>query len=159
MRIAVTGHMGLPRRTVELVEDALRKELAPLGARGGLAGVTCLAEGADQIFAGLILALEGELEVVVPARKYREGLPSSSWAQYDDLFGQATSVHYVGHEESTPQAHMDASIYMVKRADRLMAVWDGQPSRSYGGTADVVAYAKESGVPLTVVWPSGASRD
>lgn len=32
-------------------------------------------------------------------------------------------------------------------ADELFAVWDGEPARAYGGTADVVAYARQYGTP------------
>ena len=45
------------------------------------------------------------------------------------------------------------------RSSVLVAVWDGQPSRGLGGTADVVAYARQRSVPVTVTWPEGASRD
>jgi hypothetical protein len=38
---------------------------------------------------------------------------------------------------------------MVDEADELYAVWDGKRARSYGGTADVVAYAREHGTALT----------
>jgi hypothetical protein len=54
---------------------------------------------------------------------------------------------------------MDASTAMVCSADRLIAVWDGLPARAFGGTADVVDYARHVGVPVTVVWPAGAYRD
>jgi len=54
---------------------------------------------------------------------------------------------------------MEASSVMLAHADRLFAVWDGQPARGYGGTADVVAEARQRGVPVTVIWPEGASRD
>jgi hypothetical protein len=54
---------------------------------------------------------------------------------------------------------MAASKLMVDEADELYAVWDGQPARSYGGTADVVAYAREHGIPVRVIWPAGAQRD
>jgi hypothetical protein len=47
----------------------------------------------------------------------------------------------------------------VGLADRLIVVWDGQPARAYGGTADVVAYADRVGVPVRIVWPEGATRD
>lgn len=40
---------------------------------------------------------------------------------------------------------------MVDKADELYAVWDG-------GTADVVAYAREHGTPVRVIWPDGAQR-
>jgi hypothetical protein len=54
---------------------------------------------------------------------------------------------------------MDASIEMLQRADRLFAVWDGLPARSFGGTADVVDHARVLGLPVTVIWPEGATRE
>jgi hypothetical protein len=48
---------------------------------------------------------------------------------------------------------------MIQQADRLFAVWDGKPARGYGGTADVVAYARERDIPLVVIWPDGEKRD
>ncbi|WP_041624991.1 hypothetical protein [Stackebrandtia nassauensis] len=44
------------------------------------------------------------------------------------------------------------------RRDQLIAVWDGQPARGYGGTADVVDYARDHGIDVTVIWPEGAKR-
>jgi hypothetical protein len=48
---------------------------------------------------------------------------------------------------------------MLGQADELWAVWDGRPARGYGGTADVVARARDSGIPVRVIWPAGARRD
>ena len=48
---------------------------------------------------------------------------------------------------------MEASRAMLARADHLFAVWDGKPARGYGGTADVVAEARQRGVPVTAIWP------
>jgi hypothetical protein len=31
-------------------------------------------------------------------------------------------------------------------------------SRAYGGTADVVANARERGIPVRIIWPDGAER-
>ncbi len=53
---------------------------------------------------------------------------------------------------------MAASRLMVDEADELFAVWDGEPARAFGGTADVVAYAREHGTPVRVIWPDGAQR-
>ena len=47
---------------------------------------------------------------------------------------------------------------MLATADRLLAVWNGQPARGPGGTADVAAYAGSRHIPVTVVWPAGAYR-
>ncbi len=53
---------------------------------------------------------------------------------------------------------MEASNAMLDRADRLFAVWDGKPARGYGGTADVVSEARKRGLPVTIIWPEGATR-
>ncbi len=61
--------------------------------------------------------------------------------------------------ESNSQAHQSGSEIVVGLSDQMIAVWDGQPARGYGGTADVVAYADRVGVPVRSVWPEGATRD
>jgi hypothetical protein len=48
---------------------------------------------------------------------------------------------------------------LVGLVDEVIAIWDGQPARGYGGTADVVRYAENVGVAVRVVWPEGAVRD
>ena len=158
VRIAITGHRGLPADTVRLVDDAVRSALAEHDAER-LTGISCLADGADQIFARAVVALGGALEVVVPARRYREGLPAESHPEYDDLMRHAVRVHRLDFVESTPESHMEASRFMLEKADELYAVWDGRPARGYGGTADVVAEARARGVPVRVIWPQGARRD
>jgi hypothetical protein len=68
-------------------------------------------------------------------------------------------VHQLSFIQPTTRAYMTASEFMVGRADELWAVWDGQPARGHGGTADVVAYARHRGVPVRRVWPDGARRE
>jgi hypothetical protein len=158
MRIAITGHRGLPAATERLVDRAIREQLAAYPG-DDLVGVSNLADGADQLFARAVLDAGGQLEVIVPAAKYRDGLPESAHATYDALLSRATSVHHLDRIESDEGAHMEASRAMLNRADRLFAVWDGKPARGYGGTADVVVEARDRGIPVTVIWPEGASRD
>lgn len=43
------------------------------------------------------------------------------------------------------ECQMNASRAMIGLADELFAVRDGQLARGYGGTADVLAYAREHG--------------
>nr|BFF01852.1 hypothetical protein GCM10020241_35270 [Streptoalloteichus tenebrarius] len=121
--------------------------------------MSCLADGADTLFAQAVLDLGGTLVVVVPARAYRDNLPESHHATYDDLLARASKVVRLEHVDSTAEAHMKASLRMLDIADHLIAVWDGLPARGYGGTADVVQAAQERGLPVTVVWPPGAHRD
>jgi hypothetical protein len=156
-RIAISGHRGLSPEVEALIEQAIRAELSNF-AVDDMVGISCLADGADQIFARALVDLGGQLEVVVPAARYRDALPESAHAGYDELISHAVAVHRLAYVESTAQSHMQASIDMLKHADLLFAVWDGLPARSFGGTADVVSHAREIGVPVTVIWPEGAQR-
>ncbi|WP_233290319.1 hypothetical protein [Kitasatospora sp. MBT66] len=98
------------------------------------------------------------LEVVVPAERYREGLPEWHHPVYDRLLRDASEQHRTGRVESDEAAHMAGSELLVGQVDRLIAVWDGLPARGFGGTADVVAHARRLGVPVQVLWPAGARR-
>ncbi|MFI9029927.1 hypothetical protein [Streptomyces sp. NPDC053560] len=158
MRLGITGHRGLPARVERLIRGELAAQVQQYDA-AVLTGLSCIADGPDAWFAEAVLDHGGRIEVVVPAEQYRSGLPESHHATYDKLLAQAVEVHSTGMQESTSQAHMAGSEILVGLADRLVAVWDGKPARGYGGTADVVAYARRMGVPVDVVWPLGASRD
>ncbi|GAA2850461.1 hypothetical protein GCM10010517_07920 [Streptosporangium fragile] len=157
IRIAVSGHRGLPAETVALVSEAIRESLA--GHAPAITGLSCLADGADQIFARAVITLGGTLEAVIPARRYREGLPAETRHEYDALLGLAERVHELEFVDSTPESHMAAGCLMLDHADELFAVWDGRPARGYGGTADVVAEARRRGMNVRVIWPEGARRD
>src|SRR6266581_2645784 len=156
-RIAVSGHRGLNARTTHLIDEAIRETLS--GYQADVTGMSCLADGADQIFARAVIDLGGKLEAIIPAEEYRQGLPAEAHAEYDYLLARAVSVHLLPFIESTSESHMAASKLMVDEADELYAVWDGKPARAYGGTADVVAYAHNHEVPVQVIWPDGAERD
>ncbi|HET6215168.1 MAG TPA: hypothetical protein VFE14_20050, partial [Micromonosporaceae bacterium] len=101
IRIAVSGHRDLTPEVASLIDQAVRAELATY--RGAeLLGMSCLASGADQIFARAVLAVGGQLEVYVPAAQYRARLPDEAKPGYDDLISEAVAVHRFDHEESTP---------------------------------------------------------
>src|SRR5215475_11972158 len=148
-RIAISGHRGLPAPTARLADQAIRAELAQHAP--DVTGISCLADGADQIFARAVTDLGGTLEAVIPATGYRDGLPADSHPGYDDLLARAAAVRRLPFTESTSESHMAASKLMVDEADELYAVWDGKPARGYGGTADVVDYAREHGTPVRVI--------
>ena len=157
-RIGISGHRGLPGQTQKLVDAPLREVLVP-HAGPDLVGISSLAGGPDQLFARAVLDLEGVLEIVVPAEHYRDSLDREEQDGYDELIATAGHVERLPFVESTSEAHLAAGQTIVDRSDLLIAVWDGQPSRGPGGTADTVAYARDHRVPVTVVWPQGATRE
>ncbi|RKT86506.1 hypothetical protein SAMN05421805_106159 [Saccharopolyspora antimicrobica] len=156
-RIGITGHLNLTADGAALVQAALAAELSQY--RGGIVGVTCLARGADQLFARAVLDAGGTFEVVLPAADYREHeVRANNAAQFDELIGKASKVHTMPFEKSTPDAYLGAGEHVLGIVDELIAVWDGQPAAGRGGTGDVVRVARERGIPVTVVWPDGTSR-
>jgi hypothetical protein len=158
IRIGVTGHSNLTPESTEPVLGALRAVLEP-HAGDGLHGITCLAAGADQLFALAVRSLGGRYDVILPAPDYRDAVVKpANRADFDALLADASDVRFMPFETSGREAYMAASDALVTRSERLLAVWDGQPSGGHGGTADVVAHARRAGIPVDVIWPAGAQR-
>ncbi|MEU0842150.1 hypothetical protein ABZ370_22125 [Streptomyces sp. NPDC005962] len=157
--IAVTGHMDLTDESVPLVRAELDKVLASYET-SGLVGVSCIAKGSDSLFAEAVLAVGGSLVVVIPSQDYRQAKVKPDHAEtFDRLVEAADEVLVMPHETANRQAYEAANAVLLERADRLVAVWNGQPPGGKGGgTADVVYQAREAGVPVDVVWPDGATR-
>lgn len=99
---------------------------------GNLDGLTCLAGGADLLFAEAVLRHGIKLEAVVPAQEYRDGLPKHVHAAYDNLISQATAIHRYDYRFSDSDAHTAASKLMVDKSDQLFAVWDDMSARASG---------------------------
>lgn len=156
-RIGVTGHQRLPAAAADFARDGLRRMLAGMD---GVVGVTALAEGADQLFAHAVLEAGGTLHVIVPAAGY-DGTFADDAArrEYHRLLAKAAAVDKLEFDEPGEPAYMAAGEWIVDRSDRLVAVWDGLPSRGLGGTGDVVEYARAQGKPVDILWPRGVSRD
>jgi hypothetical protein len=158
-RIGLTGHMSLPASTLQRVQVDVDRLLDQV-AGAGLVGVTMLGGDADQLFAKAVLDRGGQLEVVVPATKYGDELePARLRGPYNALLARASYIEALPNIESTEEAHLAGGQVVVDRSERLIAVWDGEPARGVGGTGDIVAYARQVGLPVDVVWPAGASRD
>jgi hypothetical protein len=162
-QLAITGHRGLSAELEAEVDRLIRAAVDEAGARigpdgGHVVGVSCLADGADAVFARAVLDAGGSLVAVLPASEYRESLPEDYRPVYDELLARAGRVVRLPYVTPDPHAYMEAGKRMVDESDSLLAVWDGRPGRGPGGTADVVAYARSRGVPVTVLWPDGAIR-
>lgn len=154
-QLAITGHRGLSAELEAVVDRMIR---AAVAESGDVVGVSCLADGADAVFAQAVLDAGGSLVAVLPAAEYRESLPEDYRPVYDRLLARAGKVVQLPFVTPDPHAYMEAGKRMVDESDSLLAVWDGLPGRGPGGTADVVAYARSRGVPVTVLWPEGAIR-
>ncbi|MEV4241082.1 MULTISPECIES: hypothetical protein [unclassified Nocardia] len=158
-RIGITGHMNITMDTVRLVYDEISKLLADLGDPVELVGISCIARGADSVFAQAVLDAGGRLEVVVPSTNYRERKVEPDHADlFDKLIARADTVRVMNFDDAGRAAYEAANEAMLSSCDRLFAVWDGQASAE-GGTGTVVDLARRHGVPVQIVWPAGAERE
>jgi hypothetical protein len=157
-RIGITGHSTLTAETTQLVADELHEALAARAGRT-LVGVSCLARGADQLFARAVLGLGGKLEVVLPSADYRRHkVMADNAATFDELLSRASAVCTLPFEFSNRESYLAANDHMLSIVDSVVAVWDGKPAERPGSTGDIVGRAHALQLPVTVVWPEGAER-
>ncbi len=155
-RIGVTGHRRLPYAVLEFVIAGIEKELArdePVQA------LSSLAAGADQLFARIALDRGIPVTAVIPGMDYEAHLgDEEDVAAYRSILDECHRREDLPLAPTHEEAYAAAGHWIVDHADRLVAVWDGHPARGHGGTGEVVAYARERGVPVTVLWSEGVSR-
>lgn len=166
LRVGITGHTDLGPATGRLVAQALSDCLDTLRGSGSdlpgrprpLVGVSCLAPGADCVFADVVLRLGGELEVILPSADYADSHVSEQYAPvFDSLLRRAGSVRFAG-AKSGRRTFAAANDLMLESVDELIAVWNGTLAGGIGGTAHAVRVARSRGLPVTVIWPEGSRR-
>jgi hypothetical protein len=128
-----------------------------------------LAEGADRVVARAVLDYPGaRLDVVLPLTPedyLEEFAAEKSRKEFGELLGRCRKPvplrtrrirddrHDPGDQaELRRQAYRQAGQYVVDHCDVLIAVWDGQPSRGRGGTAETIQYALDQNRPVIRVW-------
>ena len=155
--VGCTGHQSLSLQTRRQVAAEIAKYLATIPEK--LVGVCSLAGGADQIFAYALLAAGGYLHAIVPSANSHDSFSlDNDRAAFDHLLEQAAERTDLPFPRPTEEAYMAAGKVVSDASDVLLAVWDGRPAAGLGGTADVVAYARERGRHVVVIWPPGSLR-
>ncbi len=165
-RIGVTGHRDLadPDSFCAPIAEALRrlKEFVPVSPGVGLVPVvvSALAEGADRLVAKEVLAdKDARLEVALPLpeEEYVKDFRSeASKEEFGCLLSRASETPWQAPNGlDRDEAYERAGHYVVDRCDALIALWDGKKSRGRGGTAEIVGYAQEQGVPIAWVHTEG----
>jgi hypothetical protein len=157
MKVGVTGHqkrVGIDwhwvRQQVDLNLDRLS---APLE------GYSSLAEGSDQVFAEAMLDRGGTVVAIIPISDYERFFAANALLRYRKMLTKCQAIEMASGNKPE-QAFFDAGCFIVQNVDRLIAIWDGERSRGFGGTADIVKYARDSSVPVTIIDPiTRAVRD
>lgn len=139
--VGMTGHRDLnDLATSRWVSEAVGLEIERFSASSG---VSCLAIGADQIFAEEILIRGLELTTIVPSVRYEDSFEKpDELARYRSLLERSSRIVNLAHESNSDEAFLAGGQAVVDASAVLLTVWDGQPSRGLGGTADIVEYAR-----------------
>lgn len=158
-RIGITGHRCVPAAVLPAVRAGIVAELKELSQEPAAQALSALAAGSDQLFAQLALDHGVPVTAVIPGMDYEAHLGDERVRGAYRLLLAACAEHVrLPREPTHEEAYYAAGRWIVDHADRLVAVWDGRPARGLGGTADVVAYARSTGVPVRVLWRPGVTR-
>jgi hypothetical protein len=131
--------------------------------------VSSLAEGADRVVARAVLSYpDASLDAVLPLtlEDYMEDFASeASRKEFAELLSRCSEPVLLrtrsireersdagGQAEIRSDAYAKAGQYVVDHCDVLIAVWDGEPARGGGGTAEIVEYGLRKSRPLIRVW-------
>ena len=158
LRVGVTGHRALPDDPafIARVRFALQRvrHMAPSSPATPLcmALVSPLAEGADRLMARMALDDQDAVLVVplpLPVDDYMADFAAEdSKREFQGLLARAQEVVRLPRAETREEAYQNVADHLVERCDILIALWDGQPARGPGGTAEVVAMARARLLPL-----------
>lgn len=166
--VGVTGHRVLSAKAQAALAPAIGRLLADLASitralHAEHAGVFApdepsfhllsgLAIGTDQMAARQALAGGYALRAVLPFAPdvYRKDFRGRDARAFDALLAQSKAWSLPAQEGPRDKAYACGGESTVAQSDLLVAVWDGEPARGRGGTADVVEYAVRRGVP--VIW-------
>lgn len=159
VRVGVTGHRTFddPKWAARRVREGLHRLLALAGdegdgARARIEMISAIAEGADRLVAREALALPGTTLAValpLPVDDYAQDFATEeSQREYREFLDRAEAVEIMPPTPTREAGYELQGRWVADRCDALVAVWDGAPSRGQGGTAEIVAYAADRGVPI-----------
>ena len=157
MIVGVTGHQNIPDAALLFVKRELHQTLSR--HRVGLIGVSSLAAGADQLFAEIILQLQGRLHVVVPSQRYEDSFTNEAALEnFNTLIKSASNIEILPFDKPSEEAYFEAGCKVVSRSSLIVAVWDGEGAKGEGGTADIVHFATACQKSIQIIWPEGVHR-
>jgi hypothetical protein len=151
--VGFTGHRHLadPVGAARAITDSLTQ--LQQEAPGDWIGLSSVAAGCDQLFAQKILQLGLPWHAILPLPQavFKEDFAPADWANAEQLLGQAGHLRVIDENGTREDGYLDCGMETVNDADILIALWDGQPARGKGGTADVVEYASSMGKPVLIL--------
>ena len=163
--IGITGHRRLPAENAPAIAQSVKGfflETQKANKDSAITVLSSLAEGADTLCAKIALDMGLRLAVPLPlpASEYRKDFSGALASEFDCLLSMAGNAFTVLPEEPVP-AHpsrgfyyRQAGIYIARRCDTLLAVWDGveRDTPDGAGTWETIKLAKKFGKSIYTIF-------
>lgn len=157
IRIGVTGHRSLveiPRLQAGI--NLALSQIARLHPGKAWSVVSSLAEGADRLVVQRVLLARPEARLMMPlplavSDYILDFSTEESRVEFENLLAQAAEMILPITVPMRSQAYLQAGISIVTRCDVLIALWDGQKAQGQGGAGEIVAIARQKGLPIAWV--------
>ena len=155
MTLGFTGHQKVPDSVFAYTAAEIEHYIE---LNNDVLGVCNFAAGSDQLFASKIIESGNKLIAIIPCRDYESTFNDKTLVSYKKLLSKADEIIVLDFDKPTEEAFYAAGKCVADLCDKLIAVWDGKPSKGLGGTADVVKYAQSLGKEVIKIWPEGIQR-
>ncbi|MFC5956217.1 hypothetical protein ACFP51_17590 [Streptomyces pratens] len=142
------------------MESAFQERLEQLErhVEPGPVMVRCGA-GAPLAFGRAASASGHRLVVVIPTHNGVPAMPPRhDRMATGELLNLAARARLLSYDPNHRDSCVGADERMIATSGLLLAVWDGSPPNGRDATAHLVTYARARGIPVEVVWPTGAER-
>lgn len=158
VRIGVTGHRSLAEipklitgigQVLDWIDNTLPNQSWSI--------LSSLAEGADRLVVEQVLIHQPSTRLVVPLPLLPEDFQADfsgaeSRQEFLRLVNLADEVILpTACADSREEAYWTAGKYILEQSTVLIALWDGKSAQGKGGTGDMVASARERGLPMAWV--------
>lgn len=147
MNVGITGHQDLGgSETARWVAEAISAALDRVNVTKGL---TCLAKGADQLYAQILQDRHLPYVAVIPCKQIEASFSTEEdITLFRRLRTAAAETVTLPFDAPSETAYFEAGKAVVDRSELIIAVWNGLPAKGLGGTADVVKYALDTAKPV-----------
>lgn len=128
--------------------EALQRQIP-----GEWIALSSIATGGDRVFVqqARAMGLSWHAILPLPRAEFERDFAPAEWKEVEATLGHADHVRIIGDSGDREESYLDCGIETVNEADILLAVWDGDPARGKGGTADIVQYARSVHRPLLII--------
>ena len=105
-------------------------------------GYTCLAVGADELFAEVLIQNGIKYTAIIPCKNYETTFQKEALKDFIFAKNKATKIIELNNDQPSEKAFNDAGKTVVDNSEILIAVWNGEEAKGLGGTGDIVQYAQ-----------------